>query len=87
MTDTPNAKRQGLSTRAWVGVLLALYVLSIGPIAFLNGTGILGYNALAAAKVAYTPLGWIGMAIPPIGRLLAEYQGACTTLGRRLALP
>jgi hypothetical protein len=86
MPDKPDGKRwRWLNVVAWlVPPLLAAYPLSIGPLSFLNGTGLLSNSAIAAIRPAYMPLLSIGKLAPPAERLLIQYDTASHEFGRRI---
>jgi hypothetical protein len=82
-TDKPDGKRRPRMRCAWiVAALLIVYPLSLGPSAFLAGTGTLGETAMDPIKPIYAPLVWIGQACPQLGWLFATYDTASFDLGR-----
>jgi hypothetical protein len=82
-TDKPDGKRRPRMRCAWLVVaLLIVYPLSLGPSAFLAGTGTLGETAIDPIKPIYVPLVWIGEVCPQLGWLLAKYDTAPFDLGR-----
>ena len=59
-----------------VGLLLLLYVASVGPACRLVVSDQMGMGAYHAI---YTPLGCVEKACHPIGRRLAEYRWLCVS--------
>jgi len=66
----------------WLAVLLAVYPLSIGPVAFIGGTGYVPKSIESGLTLAYAPLWLTGKVCPPLGRLVNDYGEACYQYGR-----
>jgi hypothetical protein len=70
MTDKPDGKQRGTAIR-WISGLLAVYVLSIGPMDRIVGDSTLGQLAL---MIVYYPLIMLGTAFRPFADLLSWYS-------------
>jgi hypothetical protein len=68
MTDKPDGKRWGIIR--WISGLLALYVLSVGPVDKLMPDSVLGQLAI---MIVYYPLIMLATTFRPIGTLLNWY--------------
>lgn len=64
-------------------MLIVLYPISVGPLWFLAGTGVLNHAALAVLRPIYAPLVLLGKVAPPFGKLLLVYDRGCHQLGAR----
>ena len=73
----PNRRRKVMLIAA---IILALYPLSIGPLAFLQGAGMLSDKSLDSTRPIYAPL----RMMPPAVWLLGYYEKQCHALGRRV---
>jgi hypothetical protein len=69
-TDKPNRRRKVM---LMVVIILALYPLSIGPLAFLQGAGILSDKAPDLIGPIYAPL----RMLPPAVWALRAYEKEC----------
>lgn len=78
MTDQPRRSRAVTFVEC---ILLAfvLYVLAVGPLAFLEGAGVLNERAIEAIRPIYAPL-----RNTPVVWLLAGYERQSHAMGRRL---
>jgi hypothetical protein len=85
MSDEPK-KRSRRPWIWWVVALLALYVLSIGPM-----TGFFGGTFDPWPKMAYdafyTPLWWVCERVPPLGRAVEWYIDLCWRIGWKEGAP
>jgi hypothetical protein len=82
--DKADVKRRGWGGAGWIVVaLLILYPLSVGPVVFLAGTGVISDTSIAALQPAYTPLVMIVDFAPPGERLLLQFYRQAYLLGLR----
>jgi hypothetical protein len=82
--DKADEKSFGWRTAFWVALaIVILYPLSVGPISFLSGAGLLSDPAVAAIRPVYFPLLLVGHVAPPLERLLMQYDRASHQLGSR----
>jgi hypothetical protein len=80
MSDEPADKpKRWRNVMLIAAVILALYPLSIGPLAFLRGTEAFGDKAVEAIRPIYAPLRMIPGTWP-----LGYYERQCFELGRRV---
>jgi hypothetical protein len=63
---------------------LVLYPLSIDPLAFVAGTGLISDPALATIQPAYAPLLLVGDFARPVQNTLLQYYRQSYLLGLRL---
>jgi pimeloyl-ACP methyl ester carboxylesterase len=83
--DKADVKRSGWGSAGWIAVaLLILYPLSVGPVAFLAGAGVISDASIAALQPAYTPLVTVVDFAPPAERLLLQFYRQPYLLGLRL---
>jgi hypothetical protein len=77
MTDKPDGKRWNWGSSAWIVVsLLAVYVLSMGPVWWASDHFELwGGSGLSSGPqfAFYAPLFWLGQACPLFGKALIWY--------------
>jgi hypothetical protein len=67
--------------RSWLGAVLAavlltlpiLYVLSVGPVVYLQTRGVLEFKPGSAITYFYWPLQWAQIQCPPFLRLMNRY--------------
>jgi hypothetical protein len=78
MTDRSYRQRL-LTMMECIMLAILLYPLSVGPIAFLRGAGVLDEKAVDSIRPLYAPM----RNIPGVG-LLAGYERQSDALGRRL---
>ena len=82
--DKPDAKRRAWSGAGWIVLtLLVVYPLSVGPVAFLAGAGVISDTSIAALQPVYTPLVMIVDFAPPAERLLLQFYRQAYLLGLR----
>jgi hypothetical protein len=72
----PTRRRKAMLIAA---IVFALYPLSIGPLAFLEGVGVLGEKAKDSIRPIYAPLGLL-----PVEWALRPYERECNGMGRQL---
>jgi hypothetical protein len=72
-----------LAVVAAVMAMIELYPLSVGPLAVLDGAGVLDQNAINSIRPIYAPLKPL-VTTTRVGGLLVAYEMQCRALGRRL---
>jgi hypothetical protein len=82
--DKPDVNRRGRGGAGWIVVaLLIVYPLSVWPVAFLAGAGVISDASIAALQPVYTPLVMIVDFAPPAERLLLQFYRDGYLLGLR----
>jgi hypothetical protein len=76
------AHKIALAVFATVVATIVLYPLSIGPLAVLDGAGVLDENAINSIRPIYAPLKPL-VTTTRAGGLLVAYEMQCRALGRR----
>jgi hypothetical protein len=82
----PNGKRSRWLSAQWAWaftLLLVLYVLSPGPLAFLGGAGLISGETGEAVSAIYAPLHPVWRLAPRLSRLMLAYEDFCDELGER----
>jgi hypothetical protein len=68
MVEKPHGKRSAWPAIGWIALLLILYPLSIGPLAWL-----IALTGIEWIGVFFAPLDWAANASPPIELILTWY--------------
>jgi hypothetical protein len=75
--DRPKASSRGASWGWiwWLGVIAAVYVLSIGPVAMMGEKKRIGPNTpgFRVLVIVYAPVEWAAEKLPPVRRPLGMY--------------
>ncbi len=86
ISDEPKKRRSWRTWICWSLALLALYVLSIGPM-----SGFFGITSDPWPRLAYdwfyTPLWWVCDRVPPVGRAVEWYMDLWWRLGWKADAP
>jgi hypothetical protein len=80
MADTRYRTRNATFVAWLILAVIVIYPVSVGPLAFLQGTGALDDKAVDGIRPVYAPL----TMMPPIVWLLGPYEKQCNALGRRV---
>jgi hypothetical protein len=82
-TNAKPTRTIALAVVATVVAMIVLYPLSVGPLAVLDGAGVLDQNAINSIRPIYAPLKPL-VTTTRVGGLLVAYEMQCRALGRRL---
>jgi hypothetical protein len=81
-TNVKPARTIGMAVIATILATVVLYPLSVGPLAVLDGAGVLDQNAINSIRPIYAPLKPL-VTTTRAGGLLVAYEMQCRALGRR----